>query len=143
MGLFNRTKKADTDINDYYASERRRRVGMAWLLGLLTLVVTLVLALAIYYGGRWTYRTFIDDSSENGTTQTEDETSSNTNNGLLDTITIDDEETDTGDNDTLPANDADEETENSTTLNSSSNSIPQTGASELPSTGPSGPEELR
>lgn len=61
MALFGR-KQPDIDsvpqeVQDYYQSERRERTGVAWLLALATLVVTLLLAVGLFYGGRWVYRT--------------------------------------------------------------------------------------
>ncbi len=44
------------EIKDYYQSERRERVGVAWLLALGTLMLTLVLAFGLFFSGRWLYR---------------------------------------------------------------------------------------
>lgn len=65
MKLFNRKdKSASEEIQDYYAGQQRERKGITWLLGLATLVVTLLLAFGIFYGGRWAYRAIFDDSNE-------------------------------------------------------------------------------
>lgn len=62
MALFNRRKDAQVEvqvpaeIQDYYQAERRERTGIAWLLALGTLVVTLLLAVGLFFGGRWIYR---------------------------------------------------------------------------------------
>ncbi|MDZ7785906.1 MAG: hypothetical protein U5L95_02185 [Candidatus Saccharibacteria bacterium] len=86
MGLFNRKKSTDNDINSYYTSERRQRVGMAWALGIATLILTVLLALGLFYGGRWTYRTVFDDD-ETTTSETateEDQTDDQTTPGVND-----------------------------------------------------------
>ena len=80
MWPFNRRKKQDqssvpSEIQDYYQSERRERVGVAWLLALATLAITVILALILFFGGRWIYRTVFDNNGgDNGaTTQQEQE----------------------------------------------------------------------
>jgi hypothetical protein len=73
----NRNNQADVpqEVQEYYQSERRERVGVAWLLALATLVITILLAIGLFLGGRWIYRAVIDrDSGQPGTTQTETET---------------------------------------------------------------------
>lgn len=74
MALFGR-KQPDIDsvpqeVQDYYQSERRERTGVAWLLALATLVVTLLLAIGLFYGGRWVYRTAFKNDSTPTATQT-------------------------------------------------------------------------
>jgi cytoskeletal protein RodZ len=61
MWPFNRRKKVveqqiPEEINEYYQAERRERTGVAWLLALGTLIVTLILAVGLFFGGRWVYR---------------------------------------------------------------------------------------
>lgn len=61
---FNRKKKQDSDlpkeVQDYYQAEKRERVGVAGLLALATLVITVVLAMGLFFGGRWVYRTVFE-----------------------------------------------------------------------------------
>ncbi len=45
-----------TEVQDYYESSRRERKGIAWLLGIAVLVVTILLAFLLFFGGRWLYR---------------------------------------------------------------------------------------
>ena len=59
MWPFRRNKTNDgtpPEVQDYYQAESRQRSGMAWLLGLGALVVTVLLVLGLFYGGRWVYR---------------------------------------------------------------------------------------
>lgn len=62
---FNRKKNQSVDlpqeVQDYYQAEKRERVGVAGLLALGTLLVTIVLAIGLFFGGRWVYRTVFDN----------------------------------------------------------------------------------
>lgn len=44
------------EVQQFSQSERRERMGMAWMIGLVSLVITIVLFLALFFGGRWVYR---------------------------------------------------------------------------------------
>lgn len=44
------------EVTDYYQAERRERRGMALLVGAGALVATLLVAAALFFGGRWLYR---------------------------------------------------------------------------------------
>jgi len=66
---FNKRKTTDTtdvpkEVQDYYQSERREHVGVAWLLALGTLLLTMALAVGLFFGGRWVYRTLFDDTKD-------------------------------------------------------------------------------
>lgn len=56
------------EIREYYQTERRERTGIAWLLALGTLIVTVVVAMALFFAGRWIYRTVVDRDDNNGRT---------------------------------------------------------------------------
>lgn len=65
MALFRRNKNTEEvtgevgmpqELQEYYQAENRERSWVAWVLGLTTLVVTVVLALGLFYGGRYVYR---------------------------------------------------------------------------------------
>lgn len=78
---FNRKKASQVDeqvpeeIREYYESGKKR-TAMAWLLALATLLVTVLLALFIFFAGRWVYRQFSneDEPQQPTTQQTETET---------------------------------------------------------------------
>ncbi len=57
---FRRTKKSDVnvpnEVQEYYDAERRQHMGVAWLIAFLSLVVTVIVATGLFFGGRWTYR---------------------------------------------------------------------------------------
>jgi hypothetical protein len=71
MWPFNRRKQQQTgvpqEIQDYYQTERRERVGLAWLIALATLVVTVLVALGLFYGGRWAYRSVFKNNDKPAT----------------------------------------------------------------------------
>lgn len=72
---FSRKKKDDVpaEIQEYYQAERRERVGVAWVVALLTLLVTVAVVLGLFFGGRWVYRKVAnrDSGGQTTTTQTE------------------------------------------------------------------------
>ncbi len=64
MALFRRNKTEQAgvpaEVQDYYQAEGRQRTWVAWVLAVATLFVTVVVVLAIFIGGRWTYRKLKD-----------------------------------------------------------------------------------
>lgn len=61
MALLRRNKSASTpavpeEVNEYYQAEKRDRTWMAWLLALLSLAVTTLIIMGLFFGGRWVYR---------------------------------------------------------------------------------------
>jgi hypothetical protein len=72
MRLFGRKNTVDevpAEVRDYYKSERRERAGVAWLLSAGTLVFTLVLAAALFFGGKWIYNHLINPDKKQETSQ--------------------------------------------------------------------------
>lgn len=76
MGIFDRFRRKNQDssvlpaeVNEYYQSEQRERRGVALLLGTITLVVTLLVATGLFFGGRYAFRKITDnDKSASQTT---------------------------------------------------------------------------
>lgn len=63
------------EVEDYKASVRKQRVGIAWLLALATIAVTVVLTLVLYFAGRWVWQRFTQsEPTEVPTTQTQPQT---------------------------------------------------------------------
>ncbi len=58
------TEEVPAEIQEYYQAEKRERTGVAWLLALVTLVVTVLLAAALFFGGRWIYRNVFQNNDE-------------------------------------------------------------------------------
>lgn len=52
------------EVQDYYQAEKRERVGVAGLLAVATLVVTVLVAMGAFFGGRWVYRTIMEDDDK-------------------------------------------------------------------------------
>lgn len=76
MALF-RKKDPSTmpdEVQQYYSQSRRDRTWVAWLLAIATMVVTIIVALGLFYGGRWLYRQLFksNDTTTTETTSTED-----------------------------------------------------------------------
>ena len=67
MGVFDRFRRKQNtsvlpeEVNQYYQAEKRERRGMAVLLGFITLILTLLIAVGLFYGGRAVYRNFNKD----------------------------------------------------------------------------------
>ena len=57
------------EVQEYYQSTRRERVGVAWMLALVTAVVTLVIALTLFFGGRWAFERFFGEDEPTEITQ--------------------------------------------------------------------------
>lgn len=78
---FRRQKSTDlvpTEIKEYYAHEERDKNRASWLLGAGVFVATVVIVLAVFYGGRALYRVVFEDDNATTTEQTSD--SANTTN---------------------------------------------------------------
>lgn len=88
MAIFRRNKSANSpavpeEVNEYYQAEKRDRTWMAWLLALLSLAVTTLLIMGLFFGGRWVYRKIrpvtpsgtIADNQTNETQNTENNNS--------------------------------------------------------------------
>jgi len=66
------TPQVPEEVEQYYESTRKERVGIAWLLALATLLLTLLLAFGIFFAGRWAYRKIThEDTDVQTTTQQE------------------------------------------------------------------------
>jgi len=82
---FNRNKQDDNgnvpaEVKQYYQAERRERVGLAWLLAAGTLIVTVLVVLGLFFGGRWIYRQVTDDKPASTATE-QQENNNNQNQG--------------------------------------------------------------
>lgn len=68
------------EVQEYYQSEKRQRVGIAWVLAAGTLIVTVMIAVAVFFGGRWVYRKIANKDNttttvvQNGVEQKNDDT---------------------------------------------------------------------
>lgn len=64
----NRTRPAPTqvptEVQEYYESTRKERTGTAWLLTLATFLITVILAVALFFGGSWIYQRFTSNDDQ-------------------------------------------------------------------------------
>lgn len=58
------------EIQQYYKAERRERTGVAWLLAIGTLLITIAIIVGLFLGGRWLYRKATHKSTSSTTSQT-------------------------------------------------------------------------
>ena len=73
VALFKRDDRASVlpdEVNEYYESQRRERTGVAIVLGIAALIVTLLIGAALFFGGRWVYNQFTDDDDSNNSSST-------------------------------------------------------------------------
>lgn len=70
MALFKRKDKTTiAELEDYYANQKgARRPVMAWVMALLSLLVTIIIIVGLFYAGRWLYQTIADGGQEPTTT---------------------------------------------------------------------------
>jgi len=70
----NNQTNVPSEIQEYYQTERRERAGVAWLLAIGTLVITILLTAGIFFAGRWAWRQIAgDDEPTNQTAQNENQ----------------------------------------------------------------------
>lgn len=71
MWSFRRKKAQESnlpaEISEYYQAENKSRLNRAWVLSVVTFLVTTLIVLGLFFGGRWIYERFISGDSENGT----------------------------------------------------------------------------
>src|SRR5690606_30756787 len=74
MALFKRNTKnkneVPAEIQEYYQAEKRDRTGIAWLLAIGTLIVTILLAAGIFFAGRWAYRKITGNDTQSNSSET-------------------------------------------------------------------------
>ncbi len=44
------------EVQAYAVSEHRERMGMAWLVGIVSLIISTLVLISLFFGGRWVYR---------------------------------------------------------------------------------------
>ena len=77
MKLFRRSKSTQSnvplEVAQYYQAERKDRRSVAWLMTILTLLVTAAIVIGFFLAGRWLYRTVRHDKPAAKTGTTSDE----------------------------------------------------------------------
>lgn len=85
MGIFDRFKRnkqtevLPEEVEQYYQSKQNEKRSIAWLVGLGTLVATVVIAAGLFYGARYAYRQIKGDDNNTAQQQTSPESSVNQN----------------------------------------------------------------
>lgn len=75
MAIFKRRKNQTVaELEEFYAS-KQTRTGRAWVMAVISLLITVLVASALFFGGRWIYLSLTDDAtkdtiSDNGGTDT-------------------------------------------------------------------------
>jgi hypothetical protein len=49
------------ELEEYYSNQKSRRTGRAWLMAILSLLITIAVIVALFFGVRWLYRTLTND----------------------------------------------------------------------------------
>lgn len=71
MAIFKRRKNQTVaELEEYYAS-KQTRTGMAWIMAAISLLITILVVSALFFGGRWIYRSLTDKTPELTVTTTE------------------------------------------------------------------------
>lgn len=77
MRLFRRSKSTQSnvplEVAEYYQAERKERHGVAWLMTLVTLLVTAAIVVGFFLAGRWAYRTLKHHDTPSATKTTSNE----------------------------------------------------------------------
>lgn len=64
------------EIQAYAQGAHRERMGMAWLVGIVSLVVTLLVVSGLFFGGRWAYHKLAHKDTKSTTAQKDSGTKS-------------------------------------------------------------------
>lgn len=136
---FNRQKQDSNvplEVQEYYQSERREHVGVAWLLAGLSLIATIIVVLAIYFGGKWIWNKIHDNDNESVTTTQTEETTSQSS-GETSSSSTSSEESSTSSADENSSSSQTSETSSSNSSHSASASGSQSAETQsLTNTGP-------
>jgi cytoskeletal protein RodZ len=78
MAFWDRFKKRDDsvlpdEVKQYYQSEQRQRTGVAVLMGVAALIITVLIAAGLFYGGRFVYRQITGDDKQTAQEQAAEE----------------------------------------------------------------------
>ncbi len=125
------TGTVPSGVQEYYQSERGERMGVAWLIAFVSLIVTILVVLLLFFGGRWIYRK-ITNHNKSTTAPTSQTSNSNVGNNSGNTST--------GNNNTpggsgQPAQNPSQN--NTTSPTTGPSTTPATGdTTEIPRTGP-------
>ena len=78
MAIFDRFRRnrqqsvLPEEVTQYYQTEQRQRRGVAFLFALIALLLTVAIATALFFGGRWVYNQIWGDDDNQDTAQQEE-----------------------------------------------------------------------
>lgn len=82
MAIFNRNKVNQAgmapEVNEFYKAEGRERTVVAWIMAIGTLILTILVVLGLFYGGRWAVRKIKNRNNTSVAVHTEKVSSTNT-----------------------------------------------------------------
>lgn len=146
------------ELEEYYANQNQRKTRpvRAWLMAILSLLITVAVIVALFFFGRWVYNTITNDENEPATTSSSetngtnvvlpnfdggfDESSASTNSSDVSGASNSTNSTDTNSNassssDSATSTDGVVSDQAASTSESNADRIASTGGSELPNTG--------
>lgn len=131
MKLFNFRKRQTNsqlpeEVQNFTAAEQRERTSLAWVVGIVSLIVVVLILLGLFFAGRWVYNTLTDSDEDNSATTSE--------------ITTDSKESD---KDKASSDDkAKTDSDQNGSAGDQSNSDDSATGRTTPATGPTEPEDL-
>ena len=126
------------EVSEYYKAEKGDTGRRSWVSALLTVAITALLAVVLFFGGKWIYQSIFGNNDESNETQTAQQ--DQTENSKQDNQDKTSEST-TGNNDSTTGGD-DDAVDKTPSPSAESETTPKTGANEIPDTGP-GPNGLQ
>ncbi len=106
MPLFKRKDKTTiAELEEYYSNQNKNSSGRAWFMALLSLLITLAVLAALFFGGRWLYRLVTNDDAVSVTTSTGQSEQQQGDVPAFGDIRTDSDSNDTSDNNTDAASD--------------------------------------
>ncbi len=133
------------EVSEYYKDEKVRTGRPAWVSGLLTVLFTALLAVVLFFGGRWIYQSIFgnnDESKETATTSEEKDETKGTQSDNQDDLTDPSDNTGPTQDDSNVTDSDDGEADQTPSSGAEPETTPSTGATEIPNTGP-GPGGLQ
>lgn len=124
------------EVQEYYQNEKRQRRGVAGLLAIGTLLATVVLALGLFFGGRWLYRSLSDRDSQPAKVSQSDTTSNEQIPGTEENKPASTDKPSTESSNTKPQTLPGDENDVISVTGSQSTGKSATTQSDLPKTGP-------
>lgn len=128
------------EVSEYYQSQRHERVGVAVILGIIALIVTLLIATALFFSGRFIYRKLSDNDKrepvkvQTGNNATQQPQKQPTSSGQQGNNTAPSQNSNPSSGTTTPRSNA----QTSQTSTQAQSSTPATGDDALPHTGDPG-----